>query len=89
VAGQGRGRRRQVPALLLGSRRIDAEELVVVAAPVRFGRQWAQQRLESQPGLLAVQRELQGDRPSPVRAVLAATVAGVAAAAVTYKALRA
>jgi hypothetical protein len=37
----------------------------------------------------AVRDRLKGDRPSPVRAVLAATVAGVAAAAVTYKALRA
>jgi hypothetical protein len=32
---------------------------------------------------------LKGDRPSPVRAVLAATVAGVVVAMVTYKALRA
>jgi hypothetical protein len=37
----------------------------------------------------AIGERLKGDRPSPVRAALAATVAGVAAGAVTYKALRA
>ncbi len=37
----------------------------------------------------AVTDRLKGDRPSPVRAVLAAAVAGGAAAAITYKALRA
>ena len=37
----------------------------------------------------AVTDRLKGDRPSPARAVLAAVVAGGAAAAVTYKALRA
>jgi hypothetical protein len=36
----------------------------------------------------AVADRLKGNRPSPVRAGLAAAVAGVAAAAVTYKALR-
>jgi hypothetical protein len=36
----------------------------------------------------AVADRLKGNRPSPVRASLAAAVAGVAAAAVTYKALR-
>jgi hypothetical protein len=37
----------------------------------------------------AVTDRLKGDRPSPGRAVLAAAVAGGAAAALTYKALRA
>jgi hypothetical protein len=37
----------------------------------------------------AVADRLKGDRPSPARAVLAAVVAGGAAAAITYKALRA
>jgi hypothetical protein len=37
----------------------------------------------------AVVDRLKGDRPSPARAVLAAVVAGGAAAAITYKALRA
>jgi hypothetical protein len=37
----------------------------------------------------AVNDRLKGGRPSPARAVLAAVVAGGAAAAVTYKALRA
>jgi hypothetical protein len=41
-------------------------------------------------GLLrrAITDRLKGDRPSPARAVLAATVAGATAAVVTYKALR-
>lgn len=37
----------------------------------------------------AITDRLKGNRPSPVRAALAAVVAGGAAAAVTYKALRA
>jgi hypothetical protein len=37
----------------------------------------------------AIGDRLKGDRPSPVRAMLAATVAGVGVAAITYKALRA
>jgi hypothetical protein len=37
----------------------------------------------------AVTDRLKGNRPSPARAVLAAVVAGGAAAALTYKALRA
>lgn len=37
----------------------------------------------------AIATRLKGDRPSPFRAALAAAVAGGAAAAVTYKALRA
>ena len=37
----------------------------------------------------AVADRMKGDRPSPVRAVLAATVAGGIAAVITYKALRA
>lgn len=37
----------------------------------------------------AVTDRLKGDRPSPVRAAVAAVVAGGVAAAVTYKALRA
>lgn len=37
----------------------------------------------------AVTDRLKGDRPSPARAVLAATVAGVVAATITYRALRA
>jgi hypothetical protein len=37
----------------------------------------------------AVTDKLKGNRPSPVRAVLAAVVAGGAVAALTYKALRA
>ena len=37
----------------------------------------------------AVTDRLKGNRPSPTRAVLAAVVAGGAAAALTYKALRA
>lgn len=37
----------------------------------------------------AVTDRLKGSRPSAFRAVLAATVAGVAAATITYKALRA
>jgi hypothetical protein len=37
----------------------------------------------------AVSDKLKGNRPSPARAVLAAVVAGGAAAAITYKALRA
>ena len=37
----------------------------------------------------AVTDRLKGDRPSPVRAIVAAAVAGGAAAAITYKALRA
>jgi hypothetical protein len=36
----------------------------------------------------AVASRLAGDRPSPIKAVLVAAVAGVAAAAVTYKVLR-
>ena len=36
----------------------------------------------------AVASRLAGDKPSPVTAALAAVVAGVAAAAVTYKLLR-
>jgi hypothetical protein len=36
----------------------------------------------------AVIERLRGKRPSPVRAVAASAVAGVAAAAITYKALR-
>jgi hypothetical protein len=37
----------------------------------------------------AVTDKLKGNQPSPVRAVVAAAVAGVAVAAVTYKVLRA
>jgi hypothetical protein len=37
----------------------------------------------------AITDKLKGDRPSPVRAVAAAAVAGVVSAAVTYKVLRA
>jgi hypothetical protein len=37
----------------------------------------------------AITDRLKGNRPSPARAVLAAAVAGVAAATITYKALRA
>jgi hypothetical protein len=37
----------------------------------------------------AVGDRLRGNRPSPARAVMAALVAGVVVAAVTYKALRA
>jgi hypothetical protein len=37
----------------------------------------------------AVADRLKGDRPSPLRAIAAAVVAGGAAAAITYKALRA
>ena len=37
----------------------------------------------------AVADRLKGDRPSPARAIVAAVVAGGAAAAITYKALRA
>ena len=37
----------------------------------------------------AITDRLKGDRPSPVRAVLAAVVAGSVVAVVTYKALRA
>jgi len=36
----------------------------------------------------AIADRLSGDRPSPVRAALAAVVAGAAAATVTYRALR-
>jgi hypothetical protein len=36
----------------------------------------------------AVAKRLSGDNPSPVQAALAAVVAGVAAAVVTYKLLR-
>jgi hypothetical protein len=41
-------------------------------------------------GLLkgALSKRLSGDRPSPVYAALAATVAGVAAAALTYRVIR-
>ena len=37
----------------------------------------------------AVGDRLKGERPSPPRALLAAAVAGIVVAAVTYKALRA
>jgi hypothetical protein len=37
----------------------------------------------------AVSDRLKGNRPSPARAIVAAVVAGGAAAAITYKALRA
>jgi len=37
----------------------------------------------------AIGDRLKGNRPSPVRAVLAATVAGAGVAVITYKALRA
>ncbi len=37
----------------------------------------------------AVGDRLKGERPSPVRAILAAAVAGVAVAGLVYKALRA
>jgi hypothetical protein len=37
----------------------------------------------------AVADRIKGERPSPVRAILAAAVAGGVAAGVTYKALRA
>ncbi|HEY3729145.1 MAG TPA: hypothetical protein VGL51_18355 [Solirubrobacteraceae bacterium] len=36
----------------------------------------------------AVGERLSGDRPSPVRAILASVVTGVVAAGVTYKVLR-
>ena len=36
----------------------------------------------------AVAKRLSGDNPSPVTAAMAAVVAGVAAAAITYKLLR-
>ena len=36
----------------------------------------------------AVTKRLSGDRPSPVKASLAAAVAGAAAAVITYRALR-
>jgi hypothetical protein len=37
----------------------------------------------------AITDRLEGDRPSPARAVLAAVVAGGVAATITYKAVRA
>lgn len=37
----------------------------------------------------AVTDRLAGDRPSPVRAIVAAAIVGGGAAAITYKALRA
>jgi hypothetical protein len=36
----------------------------------------------------AASKRLQGDRPSPFHAALAATVAGAAAAALTYRVMR-